>query len=205
MFMCCASITRQSSDDLLFILLLQSVKSVLGRKHVVPLLVELSRGSKMMTELSSIVSNYSGLQLILRDLADEGYVKVRETFEDKRKIIVSLTDKGRIIAEQLKKAEEVAGYDVRIPDSSVIQVPPEFIDQWESLRLIHVNTYEDHVTLKEVSAGKERIFNIYIRENGHGSMRLWCELDESFNCVHIGYSMTIPAVQDMFARMRGGK
>ena len=41
--------------------------------------------------------------------------------------------------------------------------------------------------------------------NGHGQLRLWCELDESFDCYHIGYAMTLAPVQDMFARVRGGK
>ncbi len=45
----------------------------------------------------------------------------------------------------------------------------------------------------------------YVRENGQGHLRLWCELDESFDCYHIGYALTLAPVQEMFVRVRGGK
>ena len=125
---------------------------------------------------------------------------------------ISLTPKGRQVAEQLKKAEEAASGIVIHEDEGRIEisnVPEEWKEKWKHLHaLIHVNVYDDHVTIMETNhegTGKERIFNIYIRENGHGQLRLWCELDESFDCYHIGYALTLAPVQDMFARVRGGK
>ncbi len=71
-----------------------------------------------------------------------------------------------------------------------------------------MNVYEDHITLMDSNyhgTGKERIFNIYVKENGQGHLRLWCEADKSLDCFHVGYALTLAPVQDMFARVRGGK
>ena len=188
------------------------MSNILGKQYVTPVLIRLYKGEAMMTELTSIVSNYSTLRLLIRELQDEDYVTTREVFQDKRKIIVSLTEKGKAVAEQLKKAEEVSKGVVIHEDEGRIEIsnmPDDWKDKWKNLHaLIHVNVYDDHITIMETNhegTGKERIFNIYIRENGHGQLRLWCELDESFDCYHIGYALTLAPVQDMFARVRGGK
>ncbi len=71
-----------------------------------------------------------------------------------------------------------------------------------------MNVYEDHITLMDSNyhgTGKERIFNIYVKENGQGHLGLWCEAEESFDYFHVGYALTLAPVQDMFARVRGGK
>ena len=90
-----------------------------------------------------------------------------------------------------------------------VQVLEDWGEKWKNLRaLFHVNVYEDHVTIMETNhegTGKPKTFNIYVRENGQGYLRLWCELDESFDCHHVGYALTLAPVQDMFARVRGGK
>ncbi|MDS0257473.1 hypothetical protein ApAK_07315 [Thermoplasmatales archaeon AK] len=175
------------------------------------LLMELLGKEKMMTELKTVVSGYDTLRNLVRELQDLDLVRKIETFEDRRKLIVSLTDKGRAVAEQLKKAEEAAS-GVKIYENEgrieISNIPEGWREKWKNLHaLIHVNVFEDHITIKETNGenGKDRIFNIYIRENGHGHLRLWCELDESFDCYHIGYALTLADVQDMFARVRGGK
>ncbi len=84
------------------------MESILGKQYVTPLLVRLLEGESMMTQLSDIVSNYSTLRLVIRDLKDVGYVEIQETFQDKRKIFIYLTEKGRAVAEHLKRAEDVS-------------------------------------------------------------------------------------------------
>ena len=83
------------------------MSNILDKQHAVPVLIKLLEGSKFMTELSSVVSNYSTLRLLIRDLQDNGLVKVDEIVKDKRKVKVSLTEKGRAIANKLKEAQEI--------------------------------------------------------------------------------------------------
>ncbi len=44
----------------------------------------------------------------------------------------------------------------------------------------------------------ERMATITVRGDPHGIMRLWCELDESFDCVHVHYAWSLPKVQEMY-------
>ena len=83
------------------------MSNILDKQHAVPVLIKLLEGNKFMTELSSVVSNYSTLRLLIRDLQDNGLVKVDEIVKDKRKVKVSLTEKGRAIANKLKEAQEI--------------------------------------------------------------------------------------------------
>lgn len=83
------------------------MSNILDKQHAVPVLIKLLEGNKFMTELSSVVSNYSTLRLLIRDLQDNGLVDVDEIVKDKRKVKVSLTEKGRAIANKLKEAQEL--------------------------------------------------------------------------------------------------
>ena len=83
------------------------MSNILDKQHAVPVLIKLLEGNKFMTELSSVVSNYSTLRLLIRDLQDNGLVNVDEIVKDKRKVKVSLTEKGRAIANKLKEAQEI--------------------------------------------------------------------------------------------------
>ena len=182
-------------------------------KHISSILIFLlERGEVKKTDLSRVVSSPQTYQRAVKELEKEGYVVQRETIIGRRIVNVSLTPKGRSVAEQLKRAEEAAKGVVIHEDESRIEVsdiPEMWREKWKNLHaLIHVNVFDDHVTIMETNhegSGKERIFNIYVRENGQGHLRLWCELDESFDCYHVGYALTLAPVQDMFARVRGGK
>ncbi len=83
------------------------MSNILDKQHAVPVLIKLLEGNKFMTELSSVVSNYSTLRLLIRELQDNGLVNVDEIVKDKRKVKVSLTEKGRAIANKLKEAQEI--------------------------------------------------------------------------------------------------
>ena len=83
------------------------MSNIFDKQHAVPVLIKLLEGNKFMTELSSVVSNYSTLRLLIRDLQDNGLVIVDEIVKDKRKVKVSLTEKGRAIANKLKEAQEI--------------------------------------------------------------------------------------------------
>jgi len=174
-------------------------------------LVKLLQGNCLKTSLQSIVKNLYSLDKLLTELEKDGLITIDKKPFGKNIQEVSLTPKGHAVAEQLKRAEEAAEGATVFEDEGRIevQVPEEWREKWKNLHaLFHVNVYEDHVTIMETNhegTGRERIFNIYIRENGQGHLRLWCEEDESFDCYHVGYALTLAPVQDMFARVRGGK
>ena len=70
--------------------------------------------------------------------------------------------------------------------------------------LFHVNVLYDHTTVEEEIPGKPpRIFNIYIKRNGNGEFRLWCEQDDSFDCWHVKAAWTYPQVQKMMMHYKG--
>ncbi|EQD30608.1 hypothetical protein B2A_14067 [mine drainage metagenome] len=158
-----------------------------------------------------MVKSHHILDKVLRALEENGFLTVEVTKIGPPIYTITLTDRGKAVAEQLKRAEEAAKGAIIFEEEGRIEVkvPEEWREKWKNLHaLFHVNVYEDHVTIMETNhegTGRERIFNIYIRENGQGHLRLWCEEDESFDCYHVGYALTLAAVQDMFARVRGGK
>ena len=170
-------------------------------KHISSILIFLlERGEVKKTDLSRVVSSPQTYQRAVKELEKEGYVVQRETIIGRRIVNVSLTPKGRSVAEQLKRAEEAA------KDESVIQISDQEARDWaeefkEATRnlslLYHVNVFEDHVTIGEEKDGRLRVINVYVRVNGHGIMRLWCELDNSYDCRHTRYAWTLPSVQEM--------
>ena len=70
--------------------------------------------------------------------------------------------------------------------------------------LFHINVMDDHITVEEVKPGKpSRIFNIYVKRNGNGEFRLWCEHDDSYDCWHVKAAWTYPHVQKMMMHYKG--
>ena len=172
------------------------------------ILVFLLSGPKKMTEIKEIISSYDVLRYNILELQQEGYIKKTESRDNKRKYIVTLTEKGRQIADKLKEAENVSqGIRINSDSGEEINIPlsQEEAEKTQNLRfLFHVNVLDDHITVEEVVPGKpSRIFNIYIRQNGGGNFRLWCEYDNSFDCLHVRAAWTYRQVQQMMMAYRG--
>ena len=175
--------------------------SMLGTKKG-EILKELLSGKKMMTELKSIVSSYDVLRYNILELQTDGYITKKESRDDKRRYFISLTEKGQKIAEQLKRAEEIAtAPTVEIKDVHELDLTmtDEEAEMAKHLNLLfHINVMDDHITVEEVKPGKpSRIFNIYVKRNGNGEFRLWCEHDDSYDCWHVKAAWTYPHVQKM--------
>lgn len=178
------------------------MKDILGRQYVTPLLIRLYSGKAKMTDLLEIVSNYSTIRLLVRDLQDEGYVEVKETFEDKRKIYVSLTEKGLLIAEQLNNAQMVAS-------GKAFKMTPD----WRKKRfpglsaMTHLNALDDHVAIQEIdNSGKTTsVIMVYVKRiNSH--FELWCEKDESKECKHVDFAWSLPEMRNLIEEyIRQGK
>ena len=167
-----------------------------------------SNGEVIKTSLLKIVSNSYALNSNLEHLEELGLIVIREEKIVRKTYYISLTEKGRRVAEQLKKAQEIAeNPSVGIEESSPkIGITEEAANHVQELRLLyHTNVLDDHVTIEEIprNGGKTRIFNIYIKRNGHGNFRLWCEDDNSFDCVHVEVAWTYPQVQRMVLSYKG--
>lgn len=67
---------------------------------------------------------------------------------------------------------------------SVQKLPNQITPRFE-----HFNVFEDHATIVDHQLG-DRLINVYIKDH-----KLWCELDESFGCIHVGYAHSIGKVQ----------
>ncbi len=156
-----------------------------------------------MTKLQDIVTSYYSVTSAVNKLCEQGLLTKREVIQGRKTIMVSLTPKGRQVAEQLKKAQEIA----ENPDigNSPIKIEEDAAIRVKELRLLyHVNVLDDHVTIEEIPHnGRPRIFNVYVRRNGHGDFRLWCEQDNSFDCVHAEVAWTYPEVQHMILHYKG--
>ena len=76
--------------------------AILRRKDAALVLLELLDGPKKMTSLKTVVANYDTLRNLVRDLQDMKLLKMKETFEDRRVIYVTLTETGKSMAVKLK-------------------------------------------------------------------------------------------------------
>ena len=171
-----------------------------GKHSSAILIYLLEKGEIPITAFANIqigpTSYYRSLALLQAD----GLVKRREIIKRRKFVLFSLTDKGREVAEKLKQAQDVAEGIIHIDGEDInIKLEPEERMNSKYLKLlIHSNVLDDHITVEEAIPGRPtRIFNIYIRQNGHGYFRLWCEEDHSFDCWHVKEAWTYPAVQKM--------
>ena len=163
-------------------------------KHISSILIFLlENGEVKKTDLSRVVSSPQTYHRAIKELEKEGYVVQRETILGRRIVNVSLTPKGRLFAERLKKAEEGL--------QEIYEIPPDFGKEFEGLSaMTHLNVLDDHIAITEHNydgTGRDRIVMVYVKLNGRGFMRLWCELDNSYDCRHTRYAWTLPSVQEM--------
>ena len=154
-----------------------------------------------MTKLQDIISSYYSVTNSVNSLYDQGLVNKREVILGRKTIMISLTKKGKEVAETLKKAEEIANSPTTGKDEGDLDLTmtDEEAEMAKHLNLLfHINVMDDHITVEEVKPGKPpRIFNIYVKRNGNGEFRLWCEHDNSYDCWHVKAAWTYPHVQKM--------
>jgi DNA-binding MarR family transcriptional regulator len=72
----------------------------------------LSEGEVYKSRLISVISSPPILTNVLRELEKDGLIIIKERRIGRKSFLISLTPKGRAVAEQLKKADEIARGDV---------------------------------------------------------------------------------------------
>ena len=157
-------------------------------------------------DLGKVVKSHQVLDNLLINLERDGYIHISSNIVGPRVFKISLTDKGRAVAQKLKEAEDVSEGIIHI-DGEDINVKPTQEVRENSKRLkflFHFNVLDNHITLEEVEPGKSsHLFNIYIKQNSHGGFVLWCEEDDSTTCWHVREALTYPQVQEMMAKYQG--
>ncbi|PYB68526.1 hypothetical protein DMB44_04115 [Thermoplasma sp. Kam2015] len=189
------------------------ILDVLSQKYATSMLLFLlDRSNAKQYELLDIIPSNMTIEKLSKLMEEAGLIEIKRKFAGHRYYSFSLTPKGRAVAEQLKKAQEIAEnpdaekHEPAKQDIQKIEITEEATKRVADLRLLfHVNVMDDHVTIEEIpqGGGRPRIFNVYVKRNGHGDFRLWCEQDNSFDCVHVEVAWTYPEVQRMMMHYRG--
>ena len=192
---------------------------ILAQKHVSTILLFiLENGTVHKTDIVSVVHSNNSVDKLIEELKNEGFISVKKEFAGRNTYYISLTDKGISVAKNLKQAQAAAEGKQKEEDQEAsegiihvdgedinIKLEPEERKNSKYLKiLIHSNVLDDHISVEEAIPGRPtRIFNIYIRQNGHGYFRLWCEEDKSFDCWHVKEAWGYPQVQQMMMHYTG--
>ena len=189
--------------------------SILAKKHVSSILIFLLEHDTVnKTDLVTVVHSNTSVDKLVNELDKEGLISVKKEFAGRNTYYISLTKKGRSVALRLKEAEEVAESQGDQEAEGVIHIDGEEINvaltpeerkNSKYLKfLFHFNVLDNHITVEEAVPGKAtRIFNIYVKQNGHGIFRLWCEQDDSYECWHVKEAWGYPQVQKMMTQYKG--
>ncbi len=178
-------------------------EDILSHKYATTILLYLlDHGSSKKTDLQQ-VSTMHTIDKLLPLLENGGLVSIKEQRLGRRIYAIQLTDKGKHIAQGLKTAEqEVSGG--QLPGRHVL--PPNYTDQFKNLSaLTHLNVLDDHVAIEEHNydlLGHDRVVFVYVKLNGNNILRLWCEVDQTYECVHTKYAWSLPDVQEMIQIQR---
>ena len=170
---------------------------VIGDKRKVQILLFLlEKGTVKKYDFLEIMKNMYIIDRHLNELEENGYIAMNRlgmTYQ------ISLTEKGKLMAEQLKKMNKLP----EEKEEPIAGISKEKYDQmakdWKRLSaLTHVNVLDDHVVLKEYNfdgQGHDRLVTIYVSINHDKVMRLFCDVDQSTTCWHVQYAWTLPEVQ----------
>ena len=141
------------------------------------------------------------LDNLLDALQKDGYIEITSNKIGPRVYSISLTEKGRNASSKFQSIDTPQNEN----DNHVITLSKsdyqEFKKNVKNLSgLGHLNVLDDHIAIREYNydkKGDDRVVFVYVKLNGNGIMRLWCEVDNSFSCWHVKYAWTLPDVQAM--------
>ena len=194
--------------------------STYGKHGYSILLYLLNNGEVPITDFNKIGISPHTYYRSLSLLQSDGLVKRREVIKRRKIVLFSLTEKGISMAKNLKQAQDAAEgkqtEETQVSSHAPVaqeekaekldlELTDEEVEKTKHLNLLyHVNVMDDHVTVEELIPGKpSRIFNIYIKQNGGGNFRLWCEYHDSYDCWHVKAAWTYPQVQKMMTQYKG--
>ena len=158
-------------------------------------------GTVNKKELSKVVKSHQVLDNLLDSLQKDGYIEISSNKIGPRVYSISLTPKGKAVS----KTFNTIGNEENGNEEQVISLSKsdylEYTKNFKNISVLsHLNVLDDHIALRELNydhKGNDRVVFVYVKLNGNGIMRLWCEVDNSFTCWHVKYAWTLPDVQAM--------
>ena len=173
---------------------------ILSQKHAISvLLFLLDRGSVKQNELLEVIPSNLTIEKLGNSLREAGLINITHQMIGRKIFIYSLSERGHVVALKLKETLEAA--EEINNEKNILEVPPNYDSLFRNLSIQgSLNVLDDHIAINETNwdrAGHDRVVLVYVKLNGHNIMRLWCEVDQTFECVHTKYAWSLPDVQEM--------
>ena len=147
-----------------------------------------------MKDLIHVATNWRSIVSAVARLTEAGYLETTREVGGRRTYTITLTAKGRAVAEQLRHVEAVASGKV------IAHISPETtrrLRDWLTHVTImhHVNIIDDVIRVGDWHGGKKRIADVQVKTVGK-RLRLFCDLCRSESCEHVDFVWVIPAVRE---------
>jgi len=172
-------------------MIMDKEEDILSHKYATAILIYLfDHGISKKTDLEK-VSTMHTIDKLLPLLEKSSLISVIEKRIGRRVYDIQLTDKGKMLAESLKKAQQEV--------SNTYKLPTNYDGQFKNLS-VNTNILDNHVAIEEHNfdgKGNDRVVYVYVKPNGNNILRLWCEVDNTYDCVHTRYAWSLPDVQAM--------
>jgi len=172
-------------------MIMDKEEDILSHKYATAILIYLlDHKISKKTDLEK-VSTMHTIDKLLPLLEKSGLISVIEKRIGRRVYDIQLTDKGKMLAESLKKAQQEV--------SNTYKLPANYDDQFKNLS-VNTNVLGNRVAIEEYNfdgKGNDRIIYVYAKFDENNILRLWCELDNTYDCVHTRYAWSLPDVQAM--------
>lgn len=176
------------------------ISKILSQKHAISvLLFLLDKGSVKQNELLEVIPSNLTIEKLGNSLEEAGLINITHQMAGRKIFVYSLSERGHAMALKLKETLETAdGID---GEENMPEVPPNYNNQFRNLsRDGSLNVIDDHIVIKERNykvPGHDRVVSVCVKLDNHNILRLWCDVDQTFNCVHTRYAWSLPNVQAM--------
>ena len=181
------------------------LSKILSQKHAISvLLFLLDKGSVKQNELLEVIPSNLTIEKLGNSLKEAGLINITHQMMGRKIFIYSLSERGHAVALKLKETLEAAeGID---SEKNILEVSSNYDSQFRNLS-IHgsLNVLDDHIAINETNwdrLGHDRVVNLYVKPNRNNILRLWCEVDQTYDCVHTKYAWSLPDVQAMIQIQR---
>ena len=176
------------------------LSKLLSQKHAISVLLFLyERGSVKQNELLEVIPSNLTIEKLGNSLKEAGLINITHQMMGRKIFIYSLSERGHAVALKLKETLEAA--EEINNERNILEVPPNYDSLFRNLSIQgRLNVLDDHIAINETNwdrAGHDRVVLVYAKLNGHNIMRLWCEVDNTYDCVHTKYAWSLPDVQAM--------
>ena len=146
-----------------------------------------------MKDLIHVATNWRSIVSAVSRLTEAGYLETTREVGGRRTYTITLTEKGRAVAEQLRHVEEIASGKViaRVSAESTQRLK----DQLQTVTIMHhVNIVDDVIRVGDWHGGKKRIADVRVKMIGR-RLHLYCDLCLSESCEHVDFVWVIPSVR----------